>query len=174
MYAVRLDHCMYCFKQVEGGVSFGTTGDEESGKRMRIDFFGKCFGKGFAVFVQIFLGCFVAFRKDDGAFFPIFIEPIDESQIDCLWRDTTIDEDKYLCDVFFQEEVISNHIFPVKTCILRDFGIAVSREIDEISAFGIFFFVFTRDGEIIDELGLPWFYADFRQVFLVTQAIDEG
>jgi hypothetical protein len=60
-------------------MSLVTTRDEKSGQRMGIYFFGKCFGERFEIFVQIFLGCFVAFGKHHGAFFAIFIESIDES-----------------------------------------------------------------------------------------------
>lgn len=124
--------------------------------------------------MHLFLGDLVTFRKHETKWQSPDTELIDKLHIDRLWCMSTIDEDEDLTNSGPTGEIVCDHLCSLITLLFRDLGIAVARQIYQISAHRSCFVVDTFYGEIVDELGLTWMDTRLGQGFFATYRIDQA
>ena len=90
---------------------------------------------------------------------------VDKFQIDLLRRMPAIDKDEDADEVLPFAQIIFDHLFPLFTLVLGDFGEAITREVDDIP--GIV------DVEMVDQLRLTGRTGGLGQLIAVAKHIDQ-
>ena len=82
---------------------------------------------------QWFLGCFIYFGHHNIKRNIFLMQTIDKIEINMLWWNISIDEDKDSFQLFSSDKIIMSNFYPKVPIFLPCLGISIPRQIDKIS-----------------------------------------